>query len=94
MPLDFLYLSIGFKSIVRLFRLVKIYRFWTFLDRTERHTNYPNLFRTIVMIHYLLAIFHWNACLIYILHTRSGLGLTKRFSFTFNDSGSNYFKAL
>ncbi len=94
MPLDFLYLSIGFKSIVRLFRLVKIYRFWTFLDRTERHTNYPNLFRTIVMIHYLLAIFHWNACLIYILHTRSELGFTKRFSFTFNDSGLDYFKAL
>lgn len=94
MPLDFLYLSIGFKSIVRLFRLVKIYRFWTFLDRTERHTNYPNLFRTFVMIHYLLAIFHWNACLIYILHTRSELGLTKRFSFTFHDSGLDYFKAL
>ncbi|CAF3388043.1 unnamed protein product [Rotaria socialis] len=94
MPLDFLYLSIGFKSIVRLFRLVKIYRFWTFLDRTERHTNYPNLFRTIVMIHYLLAIFHWNACLIYILQTRSKLASTKRFAFTFNDSGSDYFKAL
>ncbi|CAF1249805.1 unnamed protein product [Rotaria sp. Silwood1] len=94
MPLDFLYLSIGFKSIVRLFRLVKIYRFWTFLDRTERHTNYPNLFRTLVMIHYLLAIFHWNACLIYILQTRSKLGATKRFSFTINDSGLDYFKAL
>jgi cyclic nucleotide gated channel alpha 3 len=91
MPLDFLYLSIGFKSI---FRLVKIYRFWTFLDRTERHTNYPNLFRTIVMIHYLLAIFHWNACLIYILHTRAELGFSRRFSFTFNDSGLDYFKAL
>lgn len=94
MPLDFLYLSIGFKSIVRLFRLVKIYRFWAFLDRTERHTNYPNLFRSLVMIHYLLAIFHWNACLIYILHSRSKLGLTKRFSFSFNDSGLDYFKAL
>ncbi|CAF1329867.1 unnamed protein product, partial [Didymodactylos carnosus] len=94
MPLDFLYLSIGFKSIVRLFRLVKIYRFWTFLDRTERHTNYPNLFRTIVMIHYLLAIFHWNACLIYILNTRNRMGLTKRFNFTFNDIGLDYFKAL
>ncbi|CAF1298996.1 unnamed protein product [Rotaria sordida] len=94
MPLDFLYLSIGFKSIVRLFRLVKIYRFWTFLDRTERHTNYPNLFRTLVLIHYLLAIFHWNACLIYILQTRSKLGAIKRYSFTFNDSGLDYFKAL
>ncbi|CAF0756579.1 unnamed protein product [Rotaria sordida] len=94
MPLDFLYLSIGFKSIVRLFRLVKIYRFWTFLDRTERHTNYPNLFRTFVMIHYLLAIFHWNACFIYILHKSSELTFTRRFSFTLDDNGLDYFKAL
>ncbi|UJR08291.1 hypothetical protein I4U23_012562 [Adineta vaga] len=94
MPLDFLYLSFGFKSIVRCFRLVKIYRFWAFLDRTERHTNYPNLFRTIVMIHYLLAIFHWNACFIYILHTRSKLDLTRHFAFLLDDSSSNYFKAL
>jgi hypothetical protein len=94
MPLDFLYLSIGFKSIVRLFRLVKIYRFWAFLDRTERHTNYPNLFRTIVMIHYLLAIFHWNACLIFILYKQKELALTQRFSFTIDNNGLNYFKAL
>lgn len=94
MPLDFLYLSIGFKSIVRVFRLVKIYRFWAFLDRTERHTNYPNLFRSLAMIHYLLAIFHWNACLIYIIHTRSKLVLTKRFLIASNDSGLNYCQAL
>lgn len=67
LPLDILYLSIGYNSILRCFRLVKIYRFWSFLDRTERHTNYPNLFRTIVMLHYLFAIFHWNACLTYFL---------------------------
>ncbi|KAK2188275.1 hypothetical protein NP493_137g01022, partial [Ridgeia piscesae] len=65
LPLDFLYLSIGFRSIFRCFRLVKIYRFWAFLDRTERHTNYPNLIRTVTLLHYLLAIYHWNACLIY-----------------------------
>ena len=64
LPLDFLYLSIGFKSMLRCFRLVKIYRFWTFLDRTERHTNYPNVVRTVTLLHYLFAIYHWNACLI------------------------------
>lgn len=62
-PLDFLYLSIGFCSILRSFRLVKVYRFWSFLDRTERHTNYPNAMRTLTLMHYLLALFHWNACL-------------------------------
>lgn len=74
LPLDFLYLSIGFKSILRCFRLVKIYRFWAFLDRTERHTNYPNVFRTVSLIHYILVIFHWNACLCQIIHLNNGFG--------------------
>ncbi|XP_055334727.1 cyclic nucleotide-gated cation channel alpha-3-like [Paramacrobiotus metropolitanus] len=67
LPLDILYLSLGFNSALRSFRLVKIYRFWGFLDRTERHTNYPNVFRSVVLIHYLLALFHWNACIYYLL---------------------------
>ncbi|XP_074604618.1 uncharacterized protein LOC141857935 [Brevipalpus obovatus] len=70
LPLDFLYLSIGFNSILRSFRLVKIYKFWSFLDRTERHTNYPNVFRTISLIHYILVIFHWNACFYHLLEER------------------------
>lgn len=74
LPLDFLYLSIGFKSILRCFRLVKIYRFWAFLDRTERHTNYPNIFRTLSLLHYILAIFHWNACLTHIINIKDGFG--------------------
>ncbi|XP_014661484.1 PREDICTED: LOW QUALITY PROTEIN: cyclic nucleotide-gated cation channel alpha-3-like [Priapulus caudatus] len=71
-PLDFLYLSIGFCSILRGFRLVKIYRFWGFLDRTERHTNYPNVVRTLNLIHTLLAIFHWNACFYFIITAKIG----------------------
>ncbi len=67
LPLDFLYLSIGYKSMLRCFRLVKIYRFWAFLDRTERHTNYPNVVRTVTLLHYLFAIYHWNACLMFIV---------------------------
>ena len=67
LPLDFLYLSIGFKSMLRCFRLVKIYRFWAYIDRTERHTNYPNLVRTVTLLHYLFAIYHWNACLMYLV---------------------------
>ncbi|KAI1298174.1 Cyclic nucleotide-gated cation channel alpha-3 [Halotydeus destructor] len=74
LPLDFLYLSIGFNSMLRCFRLVKIYRFWSFLDRTERHTNYPNVFRTISLSHYILVIFHWNACLYHLISTRGGFG--------------------
>lgn len=74
LPLDFLYLSIGFNSILRSFRLVKIYRFWAFMDRTERHTNYPNVFRSTALIHYLLVIFHWNGCLYHLIYKNSGFG--------------------
>ncbi|KOC62029.1 Cyclic nucleotide-gated channel rod photoreceptor subunit alpha [Habropoda laboriosa] len=74
LPLDFLYLSIGFNSILRSSRLVKIYRFWAFMDRTERHTNYPNLFRSTSLLHTLLVIFHWNGCLYHIIYKNNGFG--------------------
>lgn len=71
LPLDFLYLSIGFKSLLRCFRLIKIYKIWKFLDTTERHTNYPNLVRTASMLHYLIMIFHWNASLFFTVMDNS-----------------------
>lgn len=74
LPLDFLYLSIGFNSVLRLFRLVKVYRFWMFMDRTERHTNYPNLFRALNLLHYLLVTFHWNGCLYHIIYKNNSFG--------------------
>lgn len=71
LPLDILYLSFGFNSIFRFFRLVKIYKFWSYVDRTERHTNYPNVFRTVTLVHYILVIFHWNACLFHMISKNS-----------------------
>lgn len=71
LPLDILYLSIGFNSILRCTRLVKIYKFWSYIDRTERHTNYPNVFRTFTLVHYILVIFHWNACLFHMISKNS-----------------------
>lgn len=71
LPLDILYLSFGFNSILRCTRLVKIYKFWSYVDRTERHTNYPNVFRTFTLVHYILVIFHWNACLFHMISKNS-----------------------
>lgn len=71
LPLDVLYLSFGFNSVLRFTRLVKIYKFWSYVDRTERHTNYPNVFRTFALVHYILVIFHWNACLFHMISKNS-----------------------
>ena len=84
LPFDFLYLSIGFNSVLRSFRLVKVYRFWAFMDRTERHTNYPNLFRSISLIHYLLVVYHWNACFYYIIYKNNGFG-SRNWAYNDND---------
>ncbi|PAA93781.1 hypothetical protein BOX15_Mlig024695g1, partial [Macrostomum lignano] len=64
LPLDLLYLSFDFQSIVRAFRLCKVYKFFQFLDRTERHANYPNLIRSLKLGHYLMLIIHTNACVL------------------------------
>ena len=82
LPSDFLYLSMGFNSILRCFRLVKIYRFLSFLDRTERHTNYPNLFRTLTLTHYILIIFHWNSCVYHLISKRGVFGISDWFPYT------------
>ncbi|XP_022700028.1 cyclic nucleotide-gated cation channel alpha-3-like isoform X2 [Varroa jacobsoni] len=97
LPLDFLYLSIRFNSILRGFRLVKIYRFWAFLDRTERHTNYPNVFRAINLTHYVLVIFHWNACIAHIIDKNEVFGSGERWfnnSLCGNDTMCEYLHAF
>lgn len=33
--------------VVRCIRLVKFYKFWAFIDISERHTSYPNCFRVL-----------------------------------------------
>lgn len=71
LPLDILYLSIGFNSVLRCTRLVKIYKFWSYVERAERHTNYPNIFRTFTLVHYILVIFHWNACIFHMISKNS-----------------------
>jgi hypothetical protein len=62
LPLDILYLSFGFKSIFRVFRLVKAYKWFAFIESTERHIAFPNFFRLTILLTYLLVLFHWNAC--------------------------------
>lgn len=69
LPLDILYLSIGLNSVLRVTRLVKIYRFFGWVERAERHTNWPNALRSAALLHNILVLCHWNACLFQLLQT-------------------------
>ena len=63
LPLDVLYLSFGLNSLLRLPRLIKLYRAFQFIDWTERHTRWPNLIRSTKIFIYLIVVCHWNAAL-------------------------------
>ena len=70
LPTDFLYFlfpgkcyyQIPCKVIVRLNRIVKIERMFQFFDKTETTTNFPNAFRILKIVFYILVLIHWNAC--------------------------------
>lgn len=74
LPVDILFLFISYDPAVRLNRLLKYYRFWHFLDRTENRTTHPNLFRLASLIQFILVIIHWNACIYFIVSRYIGFG--------------------
>ncbi|XP_065557093.1 cyclic nucleotide-gated cation channel subunit A-like isoform X1 [Artemia franciscana] len=84
LPTDFLYLfsesGLGYCSnapcpvLIRSNRLLRIRRLLTFLDRTETHTNFPNIFRICKVITFLLIIIHWNACIYFGVSNAIGFG--------------------
>ena len=49
--------------IVRLNRIAKIERMFQFFDKTETSTNFPNAFRILKIVFYILVLIHWNACI-------------------------------
>lgn len=72
-------------SILFIFQ-IKLYRFWAFMDRTERHTNYPNFVRSSYLIHTLLVVFHWNGCVFHLVLKNDGFGSK---NWVYSDSSSS-----
>lgn len=55
-------------------RMVKIYRLFEFVNRTDTRTNFPNIFRISSLIIFLLIIIHWNGCFYFFISNSIGLG--------------------
>ncbi|KAK3726876.1 hypothetical protein QZH41_005354 [Actinostola sp. cb2023] len=73
-PLDLLYIFIRYIPAVRINRVVKFHRFWHFLDRTESRTTFPNVIRLASLVHFILMIIHWNACVYFMVSKEIGFG--------------------
>ena len=90
LPLDILYLSFGFQSIFRCFRLVKVYKLMALLERTERHFSYPNVFQSFVLIKYLFFVFHWNTCITHLMSKYLSQDLFLNSKMNINNHESNH----
>ena len=74
-PFDFFYIIFGLNAaIVRINRTIRIYRLFEFFDRTETATNFPNTFRIVNLVLYILIIIHWNGCIYFQISNWIGFG--------------------
>lgn len=73
-PLDFLYIFVPYIPAVRINRIFKFHRFWHFLDRTESRTSFPSVVRLGSLVHFILIIIHWNACVYFMVSKELGFG--------------------
>ncbi|XP_077983706.1 cyclic nucleotide-gated channel alpha-3-like [Glandiceps talaboti] len=75
LPTDIFYIVTGLNSPwLRLNRLFKAPRALEFFDRTETRSNFPNLFRIVNLILYIMIIIHWNACVFFAISDSIGFG--------------------
>ena len=59
---------------LRFNRLIKCYKIFAFSDRTEKRINFPNMFRILMLIFYILILIHLNGCIYFFISSVSGLG--------------------
>ena len=100
-PFDIL-LDLGLHnhSVLVWTKLLKVYRLREFTNLTENRTHYPNGYRVIFLLHNLLLIIHWNACVYYLISKTIGFSSdqwvyplqndTAIYNYPFLDSAHSY----
>ena len=73
-PLDILYVAVGFEALLRLNKCLKVWRVAEFFHLAETHTSFPNLLRVINLILIIVIIIHWNTCIYFAISRALGFG--------------------
>ena len=73
-PLEVIFLPLGYHPAWRFNRLLKIWRWIRFEGKFENRTNYANLWRILFLMHKLVLIMHFDACAYYELSKFEGFG--------------------
>lgn len=78
LPYDLLYFAVGSsQTIVRIPRILRVYRVLQLFRKSERKTQHPNLLRSSVVVLTFSLIFHWNACFYFAISKSIGFGTDK-----------------
>ncbi|XP_077349112.1 cyclic nucleotide-gated channel beta-3 [Lithobates pipiens] len=88
-PFDLLYVVFGFKSVLRMNRMLKYSSFFEFNDRLEAVLKRAYIYRVIRTTGYLLFILHLNACIYYWASNYEGIGSTK---WVYDGNGNMYLR--
>ena len=75
LPLDLLYFAIGTTPTLRLLRILKYYKTFGSQKTILALTTHPNVLRTIIFLHIMLIMMHWNACFYFIISKYEGFGV-------------------
>ncbi|VDO03605.1 unnamed protein product [Rodentolepis nana] len=94
LPLDLLYLSVGFKSLLRILRFVKIFKLIDFSDMAQRRSVHPNIIRAIGWIIISVTILHWNACFYNYITKTFGSQHSPSESSSFEDYLHSFYESL
>ncbi|XP_078402226.1 cyclic nucleotide-gated channel alpha-4 [Cetorhinus maximus] len=74
-PTDLLYIHFSIQSpAIRFNRLLQVHCLSEFLHRLETRASYPNAFRVICIMVFMVVSIHWNACAYFTLSRHIGFG--------------------
>ena len=77
LPTDLLYAIPGVgvaHPIIRINRVLRMHKIFQFFAATESRTNFPNVFRLVIVVQWILLFIHWNACFFFLLSEQIGFG--------------------
>ncbi|KJH42241.1 transporter, cation channel family protein [Dictyocaulus viviparus] len=84
-PIDIVLIFNSTISLVRMVRLLKVYRLNDFIERAQKCTMFPHAFKIILLITACYVLFHWNACVYFLFSLAEGISEddTNAFGFSY-----------
>ena len=74
-PLELLFLPLGYNPAWRFNRLLKVGRWMRFESKFEHRTSNANIWRLVFLYHKLIMVMHYDACFYYLISKGEGFGI-------------------